>query len=159
MKKIPLLPTIVTAIVVLTIIGSLFLVGNPKTERSYRLDEQRVANLEALRFSIIEQYYTSHKVLPETLSQATAVGQYSGDIFTDPVTHIPYEYHPVIGTQQYTLCAVFDLPTDLKRQTYPELNHAAGRTCFDFSYGVSNTKNVGQDASIPAQPAPTPPVR
>jgi len=141
MKKIPLLPTIVTAIVVVTVIGSLFLVGNPKTERLYRLDEQRVSNLETLRYSIIEQYYMSHKALPATLQEAGAVGQYAGDVFNDPATHAPYEYHPVVGTQQYSLCAVFDLPTDPKRQGYPTMNHAAGRTCFDFTVGETLKNN------------------
>jgi hypothetical protein len=146
MKKLPLLPTIVTAVVVLTVIVSLFLAGNPKTERQYRLDEQRVSNLETIRSSIIDQYYSSHTALPATLAEAGAIGQYSGNIFTDPETQTPYEYHPIVGTRQYSLCAVFDLPTDPKRQGYPTMNHASGRTCFDFT---ASTNPVGTPPPIP----------
>ena len=161
MKKIPLLPTIVTVLVAATVITSLILAGAPKTEREYRMDDQRVSDITSLRYSIIEQYYATHKVLPDTLDQASAVGQYSGNILNDPETHAPYEYHPNVGTQQYSLCAVFDLPTDPNRQPYPTLNHTAGRTCFDFSVGTSSPTNIsplpyGMKDINATQPVPAP---
>jgi hypothetical protein len=161
MKKLPLLPTIVTAVILVAVITGLFLAGSPALERKYRMDEQRVSDLTSLRYSIIESYYTAHSTLPDTLDQASAVGQYSGNVLRDPQTGTPYEYHPTPGTKQYSLCAVFDLPTDPNRQPYPTLNHVAGRTCFDFAVGNSNPTNIsplpyGMKAIGADEPAPIP---
>ncbi|MFA5129898.1 MAG: hypothetical protein WC477_03155 [Patescibacteria group bacterium] len=140
----------VSALIVAAAVTGIFIVGAPKTERQYRLDEQRVSDLEALRSSVIDPYYASHKTLPATLEEAGSVGQYSGNIFNDPETQQMYEYHPTVGTQQYALCAVFDLPTNPKRQMNPTLNHSAGRTCFDFTVGIDNHVKEKQIPVVPA---------
>lgn len=129
---------IIGIIVLLAIIYGFTISGGPFSVRQEKFDAQRINDLTNAKYAI-ENYYTSKKTLPKTISEAFALNNYSrADKFQDPETKKEYEYSPGIDNS-YKLCAVFSTATNKKsspeKNAYtsdPNYKHSAGRYCFDF---------------------------
>ncbi len=87
-----------------TIVAGFFIVGTPWQARQYRLDEQRVSDLQMLQSEILS-FYQQKQVLPGALSQLTdPTLNYSVPL--DPSTQQPYEYSRTADLA-FQLCATF----------------------------------------------------
>lgn len=140
-KRFLILPMAVTAAMLASIITGLTLSGSPATERSRRFDQERLSDLEQLRFSVIDSFYQQNGRLPSSLEEARASSPMGPDVFLDPQTQELYEYTPLSNTDRYTLCAVFDLPSGAQEvKSNPVWEHEAGHVCF----GVAATKSPSQ---------------
>jgi hypothetical protein len=114
-----------SAIVALMLVLGFWQLGSPGRQREFRGDAQRVQQLFQLS-SQIKSYWSSHA------SQLPAnIDQLPGNAFVDPITRVPYEYHPGQGSQ-FELCATFarssernDVPPEQKQWIHP-----AGHHCF-----------------------------
>lgn len=130
------------AIVGITFVWGIFIVGSPAAGREQRLDEQRVSDLRMISEEILNQVYgdaryapkpvteppvtTLPEPLPVDLMTVAANAQYMKLSLNDPGTGEMYEYLPQ-GTT-YQLCAVFSLTRDQDYDIF--WNHPAGRHCF-----------------------------
>jgi hypothetical protein len=127
-------------LVALSIIAGFFIVGTPGQARHYRLDEQKVTDLQNIQSQIIT-YWQQKQKLPRTLADLNDPLSY----FTlpiDPQTGATYEY-TVTGNTAFSICATFNDASqgngrgkDLSYPAYPgsgtsdNWQHAAGHTCF-----------------------------
>ncbi len=126
----------VAALVVLSIASGFLIIGSPQTQRLYRLDEQRVNDLQSIQSQVINYYQLKQK-LPSQLSELNdSLSYYSVPL--DPVSKQPYSYR-IKGTLSFELCGTFGAPSrasDVSRPAYPELSapdkwqHGMGNTCF-----------------------------
>ncbi len=131
-------------VVALSVTGGFFTAGSPLNARLYRFDEQRVADLQALQYQVVE-YWIQKQALPESLSDLK--NDISGfKAPEDPETSLPYEYAVTTtkaSAPSFTLCADFNLnsfgdgnvakvPLTPYYEPYLEnWNHSEGRQCFD----------------------------
>lgn len=132
----------VALLVVLTIGSGFVIIGSPQTQRQYRLDEQRLQDLQGIQSQVV--YYWQQKgSLPATLGDLRdSLSYYS--IPMDPVTKQPYTYKNT-GLLSFSLCATFGAqsqvgPNDLQPvysapagRGSENWQHGAGETCFDRS--------------------------
>jgi hypothetical protein len=112
------------AVVILVILGFLHL-GAPRVQREIRADNQRIRHLYQLSTEIKNYWNTHSSQLPASTDQVL------GAAYADPITHIPYEYHPKQGSQ-YELCATFAHPSERRDNAFgpdPWI-HPAGHQCF-----------------------------
>jgi hypothetical protein len=106
--------------------------GPPRVQRELRADSQRVSQLYQLS-NAIRDYWTSHaSQLPTGINQIRSIA------FTDPVTHLPYQYLPVRGSQ-YELCAIFARSSERQvSEAGPNpWVHPAGHQCFQMDATVT----------------------
>ncbi|HET8580998.1 MAG TPA: DUF5671 domain-containing protein [Candidatus Paceibacterota bacterium] len=123
-----------------TIISGILIMGTPGQVRQYRLDADRVNDLQQIQYQVV-QYWQSKGEMPQTLSALN--DSISGFMApTDPETSQPYGYS-VEGPHSFELCATFDAEaqanaadlsglmagygSDLMQDTWW---HGAGKTCF-----------------------------
>ena len=123
------------------IIAGFIIVGSPSTQRVIRFDEQRINDLQSIKYSV-DNYWQSKKTVPESLAVLESMGIV---IPVDPENGSTYEYEAISSPAGYKICATFDLPSDLKISnagysvpTYPgsmqtDWSHNAGHVCFDMS--------------------------
>lgn len=126
-----------------TIIAGFFIIGTPWQARQYRLDEQRVSDLQSIQ-SQITSFYQSKQALPSSLAQLNDPLLYF-TVPADPETGAQYEYKKTADLG-FEICATFTAAT----RTYTDgstpaavspygvkgnvdWKHAAGRTCFTRS--------------------------
>lgn len=127
-------------LVVLTIAAGFVIIGSPRTQRMYRIDEQRVQDLQQIQSQIV-YYWQSKQSLPAELNDLEDSLSY----FTmpiDPETKQAYEYKRQ-SPLDFTLCATFSAPNrlgpDMLQPVYSDVpapekwQHGAGRICFDRS--------------------------
>lgn len=141
---------VVIMVVVVAIVG-LYIAGSPGQERDYRLDEQRLNDLQEIASSI-DLYYEQHGSLPENLDMLTEERQarnYYIRSVTDPETDLPYEYS-ITSDTAYSLCASFIMPSREEPGEYPrsvymgvqeEWGHDAGYYCFDLDAELRTLRN------------------
>ena len=131
-----------SAVIVVAICASLFVVGSPAKQRDARLDQSRVSGLQTVQSSLV-QYWRDKEVLPENLTELEddIIG-YRNPL--DPESGEMYEY-AVTGELTFQLCATFTTESDGSDQgVYPMMydygymggnfdvwSHAQGRVCFD----------------------------
>jgi len=130
-----------SVLILASIIFGFFLVGSPSTQRSIRLDNQRVSDLQNIQYQIIN-YWTQKETVPESLDALQdPISGFSMPL--DPITNTPYLYQKKSATT-FEICAVFDVDSskDLTsegiKQSYPMRSgsqdvwtHAPGKVCFD----------------------------
>jgi hypothetical protein len=138
-----------TVLVVGSIILGFIVMGSPATQRSLRLDSERVQGLENIQWQVIS-YWQQKEVLPAALAELS--NSLSGwQIPADPDTGASYEYEKT-GDLSFRLCATFSRPSQkMMGGGYPPVRpmmepavsmvkggigptnwqHEAGRTCFD----------------------------
>jgi hypothetical protein len=135
----------VALLVVLTILSGFLIIGSPLTQRLYRIDEQRVSDLQGLQYQVVN-YWQHKQSLPATLSDLNdPLANYS--VPTDPETGAQYTYKRV-SPLDFELCATFGaISQGADMVTIPEPSglsstgasqtdnwqHAAGNVCFDRS--------------------------
>lgn len=136
-----MMAVISTVLVAVMIALGFHQLGAPSAQRRLVADSQRLQQLYSLSGSI-RSYWQGH-----TSQLPTSLSQLHGAAYADPVTHAPYAYHPLRGSQ-YELCADFAArsPRPENKQPFPAVvvtpwTHPAGHHCFLF------------DASVPS-PAP-----
>lgn len=142
-KPSKLLAGLVSAVILISIIGGFFIIGSPATQRMRRFDEQRAADLQTLQSQIVS-HWSYKKVLPANL--AALKDTISGFVPPkDPQTGAQYEY-AVTGALAFKLCSVFNLPASASNSKFSEpyyapmpaskfgqdnWGHEKGRACFD----------------------------
>jgi hypothetical protein len=121
-----------SAIVAVMVVLGFSQSGPPSAQRELRADSQRVSQLYQLS-NAIRNYWTSH-----TSQLPTAIDQFPGIAFADPITHAPYEYRPMRASQ-YALCAIFARSSEHQvSDSGPNpWVHLAGRHCFPMDATVS----------------------
>ena len=127
-------------LVVLTIAAGFVIIGSPRTQRLYRLDENRIQDLQQIQSQIV--YYWQQKgSLPAQLTDLNDSLSYFS-MPTDPETGAMYEYKRN-SPLDFSLCATFSAPnhlaSDMMQPVYSDLpapekwQHSAGHVCFDRS--------------------------
>ncbi len=141
------LMAVVSAAVVAVMITLGFMqLGAPSAQRKLVADSQRLQRLFTLSNSI-RTYWQGHaSQLPASLNQLP------GTAYADPVTHEPFEYRPLQGSQ-YQLCAVFAARSPRQDESrVPSIDpnpwaHTAGRHCFLLDASVfSQSPNLNYSA-------------
>lgn len=104
-SKIPKILAIVLSVLVLgSIITGFFIVGTPGEQRSRKMDERRISDLQMIQTQIID-YWTKKESLPPNLeSLQDNISGFS--VPNDPDTQNSYEYI-IIDTLNFQLCADF----------------------------------------------------
>ena len=120
-------------VVVVVLAFGFHLLGPPRDQRAISADERRVSDLRTNAQQINARQGTP---LPETLEKEWPRG-YPIHL-NDPVTNVPYEYHPKAGTA-YELCATFETASAEGDAEYqppsPFWHHTKGRRCFELDAG------------------------
>ena len=133
----------VGALILASIVSGFFIIGTPWQAREYRLDEQRINDLQMLQ-SEITGYFQQKRVVPTSLSQLSDPLLYF-TVPTDPKTGEPYEYTKT-SNLGFELCATFNSTSRdsaTMARTAPIMmggkgvadswQHEAGRVCFQRS--------------------------
>ncbi len=149
--QIKMLGIIASIAILLSIIGSFFVIGSPLTARSARLDDRRTGDLQTIQWQIVN-YWQQKKALPKTLDDLTdSISGFSAP--RDPATDTVYEY-TATGPLTFSLCATFDLDSTASNISRPVMydafenwQHKADRQCFDRTidpdrYGPNTTKPI-----------------
>lgn len=124
----------VTVCVLAAVGFGIYLAGSPSLQRSIRLDEQRVGDLENITWAI-DEYWQTNEALPVTLDDLRGARIDLRSI-TDPDTEEQYEYRTLSGPG-YELCAVFETdspdprPGSSRSFSDSVWEHGKGRTCFE----------------------------
>ncbi len=133
----------VSAVIVISIVSSFFLIGTPAQQRDVRLDQQRTSDLQTIQYNLIA-YWQDKGALPETLAQIEddLIG-YRNPV--DPKTSDSYEY-ALSEDLSFQLCATFVTKSDdALGATQPRMaytggygdgsfdlwSHEVGRVCFE----------------------------
>ena len=130
-------------LVVITIVAGFFIVGTPQQARLYRLDAQKVNDLQNIQSQVVS-YWQAKRALPVSLSDLySALNGFS--VPSDPQSGSPYSYRST-GQLSFELCAYFNAmtqgsevqetrggPVPIGVKGMPQQEswlHAAGQTCF-----------------------------
>ena len=125
---------VVVAVVSVTVVIALVILGSPREARTRRLDVRRVSDLG--RISDATTWYRKrHNRLPASVDELLLDPLASAPT-KDPTTGQPYEYR-VLGPTTYEVCARFERATPDSSDPEPEWGnglpawrHGAGRQCF-----------------------------
>lgn len=133
----------VSLVGILAIAAGFFIVGTPWQARQYRLDTQKVSDLQQIQSQIVS-YWQMKQKLPAALSDLNdSLSYYTTP--TDPETGQPYEY-AVTGAVSFKLCTTFNaqdqsyggkgraIPAPTMPAKYgvqDNWQHGAGHQCFD----------------------------
>ncbi len=124
------------------IVAGFFIIGTPAEQRQYRLDEERVNDLQAIQNDILYTYHSAEEALPPDSDTLAQLLNYP--LPTDPVTNQPYQY-TLVDEKTFQLCADFAAATpDSDRNQYNyyrpvpvgespnnwNWDHPAGNHCF-----------------------------
>lgn len=131
---------IVSALVIISIGSAFLIIGSPTSERLYRLDEQRVSDLQNVQWQVVS-YWQQKEKLPTTISEME--DPLTGFVAPrDPETGLTYTYS-VVSPLAFKLCADFKAPS---RNTAGKASvpvpvrgdpsnenwvHTVGTACFD----------------------------
>ncbi|MFA5022106.1 MAG: DUF5671 domain-containing protein [Patescibacteria group bacterium] len=153
-SKLPKIMGIITlAVVIVSFIGTFFIIESPVQARKNAFDRTRVNDLQNIKYAV-DSYYQEFNKLPTTLDELIQSRGYLNII--DPETAKPYEYKST-GSDSYQLCAQFS--NSNKGQVndyynYPNYNeflHDAGHSCFD-----RKAVSADQPAKMLQKPSPQP---
>lgn len=149
--QIKMIGIVASIAIILSIVGSFFVIGSPLTARSARLDDRRISDLQTIQWQVVN-YWQQKKALPQTLDGLTdSISGFSAP--RDPATGTAYEYK-VTGPLTFSLCATFDLDSTTSAvsrpvmyDTFENWQHKTDRQCFDRTidpdrYGPNTTKPV-----------------
>ena len=123
----------IIVIVGLCIIAGLVAAGSPKQARIYRLDNDRITDLQSVEQSVRDyasQYHTLPTTTADLVHYQKTMQWYPGPIMTDPETNELYVYQKT-GDDTFTLCATFRA-SSINRSK-------AGQSSYGYTgpYGVS----------------------
>ena len=143
----------VVAVAAIAVVGTAVVVGlvrlgPPSDERSRRLDEQRIEDLDRLARSV-DLHWTRDGSLPLSLG-ALSDAAVPGARFSDPGTSQPYGYR-VLGDSTFELCGRFE--TDWSARSSDEFwSHPPGRFCFELD--VRAVRRWDEDGRPPVPRVP-----
>src|SRR3989344_5916811 len=127
-------------LVALTIGAGFLIIGSPQSQRQYRIDEQRVNDLQSLQSQIV-YIYQQKGSLPKTLDELNDPLSYY-TVPVDPETKQTYGY-TIKGSLKFELCADFATAGAVDRYgktaavptpygvVSDKWDHKAERTCFE----------------------------
>ncbi len=120
----------VALVVVGSIVAGFFIIGSPTDARLYKLDEQKVSDLQNIQYQVI-YYWQSKERLPESLEVLN--DPLSGYIApTDPEC-VGYQYRTT-GAAAFELCATFNKESreyaPVPVRANDNWKHGAGEHCF-----------------------------
>lgn len=125
--------------VLLSIVMGFFIVGSPWQARQYRVDEQRVSDLQNIQWQIVSFWQQKQKLPTELRELTDSISGWNVPI--DPQTGAAYAYRTT-GTNSFELCATFATESDSRAAgvskpipaDYSTISdnwqHAAGEKCF-----------------------------
>jgi hypothetical protein len=120
-------------LVVATILSGFLIIGTPGQVRSYRLDDQKVNDLQSIQSQIVS-YWQAHGALPANLSNLNdPLGGFT--VPTDPQTGASYEY-ATTSALAFKLCADFNAQTQPNSPTVssvPAMPAPAGAVGYDLA--------------------------
>jgi hypothetical protein len=131
----------VAVVGIATLAAGFFIIGTPWQARQYRLDDQRISDLQTLQSEILS-FYQQKQALPASLSQLMDP-TLSYTVPVDPATGQQYEYAQT-GDLAFELCATFTtdgedgsgyasqpmIPAGYDSQI-DNWSHGMGHVCFD----------------------------
>ncbi len=130
----------VIGLVVIAVVFGFFIAGSPFRQRAYRMDEQRVQDLQTIQWQVVS-FWQNKERLPASLDQLK--DPISGFVPPqDPQTNAGYGYR-VTGPLAFSLCADFAasgswkgnsaIPQPVEAIPYrmDSWQHEAGRVCFE----------------------------
>ncbi|MAF59484.1 MAG: DUF5671 domain-containing protein [Candidatus Pacebacteria bacterium] len=129
---------LVSAVVLLSIVGGFFIIGSPQTQRLLRIDQEKVNDLSSIQHQITS-FYQQKERLPRDLDELS--DPLVGFILpTDPQTDENYGYS-VKGTLTFELCAEFNkesseketraIRTPFGKVVDSNWAHGVGEVCFE----------------------------
>ncbi|TAJ14921.1 hypothetical protein EPO56_01480 [Patescibacteria group bacterium] len=127
---------IVTLIVLITVIGGFFIIGSPQSQRSIRLDQERVYNLQNIQYQVTYYWQQKQKLPTEIADLEDPLMGFVAP--RDPETGVMYVYE-VIDAMSFKLCADFALPSQTPKNSVPvraemqneNWQHEKGQKCFE----------------------------
>lgn len=133
---------IATSVLIVVALATGFVImGSPAQVRLYRLDAQRISDLEQIEWQV-GNYEQQKSMMPQSITDLNdpSLGYI---VPTDPQTHAPYEYQKT-GDRTFRLCAIFSAETQANIQGVAPIGpygpvgsaqenwyHLAGHACFD----------------------------
>ncbi len=120
------------AVVLISIVGSFFVIGSPMQQRDLRFDERRVSDLQTIQWQIINHWQQKGE-LPKALTDLE--DSISG--FKVPAGPQPGEMYEYVLSQKansFALCTTFATQSSKANGYYPQgenWNHGMGKVCFD----------------------------
>lgn len=128
--------------IILSIVGGFFIIGSPADQRAYRIDEQRVGDLQNIQWQIVSHYQQKSK-LPQSLSELEdSISGYRAPV--DQETGAEYAYRVTASPYSFELCAVFTkesrdvasisgkpVPAPRGGIENSTWEHGIGQTCFE----------------------------
>jgi len=128
----------VGALVIVAILAGFLIVGTPQQARLYRVDQQKVYDLQNIQSQIVT-YWQQKQTLPSQLSEVNDP-LYGMTVPVDPETGAQYTYTRT-SNSSFKLCADFNMSSRGGEQSYTmpyygydsQQNwvHEAGEHCFD----------------------------
>lgn len=131
---------------IFAVVSGFFIVGTPQQARLYRLDDQKINDLQQIQSQVVS-YWQAKQALPAKLSDLNdAISGFSAPL--DPQSGASYDY-ATTGTMTFQLCATFNAETQpyssyaSYARTVPVSapgygappndvwQHSAGHFCFD----------------------------
>lgn len=138
-KKARLIGYAAGLLVVLSIAAGFFIIGTPWDAQKYRLDQNKVNDLQNIQGQVVS-YWELKQKLPASLADLNnPLGYFIVPV--DGQTGAAYEYS-VTGATSFSVCATFNSASDersqaVTRPAYPtekgiadNWSHASGRVCF-----------------------------
>lgn len=100
--------------VLISVVAGFFIVGTPGQARLYRLDDQKIGDLQTIQYQIVS-YWQQRSVLPAVLTDLN--DPIAGFVVpVDPQTGQYYSYRAT-GPLTFELCADFNMPSRSGTQT------------------------------------------
>lgn len=127
----------VGVLALVTIALGFVIVGTPQQARLYRLDDQKIQDLQSIQSSVVN-YWQTKRELPATLASLTNSLSFA-DIPQDTQYQTAYEYRAT-GSTSFVLCATFNQKSRVGQPSvaYPAYGvtstnwqHESGHVCFD----------------------------
>jgi len=119
---------------IITVVAGFLVIGTPSETRGYKLDQQRVYDLENIQSQVVS-YWQEQRKLPAGLA---ALNDPLSNMIVpmDPETGSQYEY-ATTSPLSFSLCATFDQPSWSAQQSVAprygdgqNFSHGVGHACF-----------------------------
>jgi hypothetical protein len=123
------LAIVLVLVVAAAVTTGIVIIGSPGEERTRRLDDRRVEDLQRIS-SAIEVYHKRHSGVPGSLDELSKEPGLSL-VPRDPVTGQAYGYR-TFNANSYELCGAFDRDTaDMRAADF--WSHGTGTQCFTLN--------------------------
>ena len=130
-----------SVLVLALIIWSFSIIGSPKDQRAWRLDERRVQDLQSIQWQVINLWQQKEK-LPETLAEMSSpISGFMTPVDPEFEKGLVYEYRK-ISDMKFELCATFSAEMPQGWQEY------------DGGGGAIPMFSEGRDMAVSSMPYP-----